>query len=176
MVKLHAASLINLHLIITGPTGIGKTSSARSYSRIRGKILNLTSDYFYMHPFHFGTKPNNFYGSTILKNEHVVFINGPLTKALKKGLTFIADEMNLCSIYTMKSLAPALEINNDQTIYIPGLNEKISIKSNFFFIACQNDLGTIGRNPVPNLILKISLKDKGVKILLFIPLLYSTIN
>ena len=154
MVKLHAASLINLHLIITGPTGIGKTSSARSYSRIRGKILNLTSDYFYMHPFHFGTKPNNFYGSTILKNEHIVFINGPLTKALKKGLTFIADEMNLSSIYTMKSLAPALEINNDQTIYIPGLNEKISIKSNFFFIACQNDLGTIGRNPVPNIILK----------------------
>ena len=105
IVKLHAASLINLHLIISGQTGVGKTSSARAYSRIRGKFLKLSNEqYFYMHPFHFGTKPNNFYGTTILKKEHVVFINGPLTNALKKGLTFILDEMNLSSVYIMKLL------------------------------------------------------------------------
>ena len=45
--------------------------------------------------------------------------NGLLTKALKKGLTFITDEMNLSIIYTMKSLASPLEINDDQTTYIP---------------------------------------------------------
>ena len=153
--KLHAASLINLHLIISGPTGIGKTSAARAYSRMRGNFLKLEENKtFYMHPFHFGTKPNHFYGSTILKKEKIKFMNGSLTEAITKGLTFIADEMNLSSNYTMKSLAPVLEENNDQYIYIAGLNDKNFIQKNFFFIACQNDLGTIGRNPLPPLILK----------------------
>ena len=49
--------------------------------------------------------------------------------------------MNLSSIYTMKSLASALEINDDQTTYIPWIKWKNS--SNFFFIAY--DSGTIGR-------------------------------
>ena len=54
----------------------------------------------------------------------------------------------------MKSLAPSLELNNNLPIYIPGLQNKITISPNFFFIACQNLEGTFGRNKIPNTILK----------------------
>ena len=64
----------------------------------------------------------------------MVFINGPSTNALKKGLTFISDEMDLSSVYTMKTLILILEINNDQSIYIPGLNAKLSVKKISFLL------------------------------------------
>ena len=68
---------------------------------------------------------------------------------MKNGQTFIADEMNLSSPSTMKALAPALEPINGQTIYISGVDEPVEVHPEFFFIACQNDIGTIGRCQIP---------------------------
>ena len=45
LVKLHAASLINMHLIIDGRTGMGKTSAAIYYAKKRGKDNN----FFFIH-------------------------------------------------------------------------------------------------------------------------------
>ena len=51
MAKLLALSMINLHVCVVGRTGVGKTSCAREFSRIRKKSMSLSED-FYMHSFH----------------------------------------------------------------------------------------------------------------------------
>ena len=153
MAKLYAASMINMHICIIGKTGIGKTSCAREFSRIRKKSMNLSKD-FYMHSFHSNTKSSHFYGNIIIKNNEIEFINGSLLNAMEDGTTFIADEMNLSPKIVMKSIVPSLDWNFNCKIYIPGINKKIRINQNYFFIACQNDFNTTGRNSLPKLLAK----------------------
>ena len=153
MAKLFLASMINLHICVVGKTGVGKTSCAREFSRIREKSMKLSKD-FYMHSFHANTKPNHFYGNITMKNNEIEFINGSLLKAMEEGTTFIADEMNLSPEIVMKSLVPALDFNFNCKIFIPGIQKKIQFNQKFFFIACQNDFTTTGRNSLPKLLAK----------------------
>ena len=153
MAKLFAASMINLHICLIGKTGIGKTSCAREFSRIRKKSMKLSKD-FYMHSFHSNTKSSHFYGNIIIKNNEIEFINGSLLNAMEEGTTFIADEMNLSPKIVMKSIVPSLDLNFNCKIYIPGINKKIKINQKYFFIACQNDFTTTGRNSLPKLLAK----------------------
>ena len=163
IVKLHAASLINLHLVIEGKTGVGKTSCAISYAEKRGNFNineeNENEEYtnYYKHSFHLETKPSDFYGTLSLKEEDN-FLKGSLYKALLSGKVFIADELNLSSSFTMKSISPALENFDMNLVYIPGIGKNINIHPNFFFISCQNDEGTIGRNSLPKTLLKRTQK------------------
>ena len=126
MSKLFAASMVNLHICLIGKTGIGKTSCAREFSRIRKKSMKLSKD-FYMHSFHSNTKPSHFYGNITMKNNDIEFINGSLLNAMEEGTTFIADEMNLSPKIIMKSIVPSLDWNFNCEIYIPGINKKIKI-------------------------------------------------
>ena len=97
MAQLYAFSMINLHVCIIGETGIGKTSCAREFGRIRAKNIGLPKEQeeFYMHSFHSNTKSSHFYGNLTMKNNEIEFINGSLLNAMEKGITFIADEKNL---------------------------------------------------------------------------------
>ena len=153
MAKLLALSMINLHVCVVGRTGVGKTSCAREFSRIRKIKMQLSED-FYMHSFHSNTKPSHFYGNITMKNHEIEFINGSLLQAMEKGTNFIADEMNLSPEIVMKSIVPALDLNINCKIYIPGIKKKIKIHPSFFFIACQNDFTTAGRNSLPKLLAK----------------------
>jgi len=157
MTIVHASSMINLPLIIYGSPGVGKTAMIRSYGRIRqykmGKYDKDKSS-FQIHTFHSGTKPSDFFGTNILKEGgQIGYVNGTLITAIKEGLIFIADEMNVSSPTTMKSLAIALETNINQGIYFPSVEEIIFPSENFHFIVCQNFVGTIGRNLVPDSII-----------------------
>ena len=62
--------------------------------------------------------------------------------------------MNLSNPKNLKSLAPILEPNFEKFIYIPNINEKIKIDNKFYFIVCQNETGTEGRNILPYTIQK----------------------
>ena len=149
MVFVMASSYINLHLCIIGPPGGGKTTSARAFARIRGKVLEQNEEPFRMYTFNEGTKPHDFYGSSTLYRGKIKFNYGALSQAIKDGSVFIADEFNLTSTQTMRSILPALEHNFDKRNRIPGVEGPIIFNSKFFFVICQNESMTLGRNLIP---------------------------
>ena len=153
LIKAYSSYLIHLHMRFEGPTGIGKTVGACALAR-----MIMDKKKYYIQSFHSGTKPSQCYGGTTIIDSNVHFKDGLLTLAMSEGSIFIADEFNLSSSETMKSLLPSLSRFRDYRIYIPGLEKKIKINENFIFIACQNKVGTLGRNQLPPMI-EYSLRE-----------------
>ena len=149
LAKLAAYSIIKQPVFILGPTGVGKTSAARVFARMRPHKSSYKIG-FQMHSFNSCTKVSDFFGSTTLLDGKVVFHDGALTKSLKKGLIFIADELNLSSPFVMKSLALVLDPTIGKNVFIPKIGQIVDISPEFHFIACQNELGTLGRNVIPD--------------------------
>lgn len=142
-------SIISQPVCVISPTGAGKTSAARAFARMRPHSKKNEAG-FQMHSFHSGTKVAHFFGSTTLLDGQVLFHDGTLTTALKTGLVFIADEFNLSTQPVMKSLSFALDTVIEKNVFIPGTGDIISIHPEFHFIACKNELGTLGRNVIPD--------------------------
>ena len=67
----------------------------------------------------------------------------------------------------MKAVTPVLEQCFNQNLVIPGIEEETQIDPNFFFIICQNDVGTFGRNELPekmkNKLRKIEYPEQKVE-------------
>jgi MoxR-like ATPase len=165
-VTVYLSSLINLYLCVVSPPGSGKTTSARAIAEIRAKLLKQEVS-FYIHTFHSSTKPNDYYGTTTIGESGVIFKKGSLTNSLNEGSVFIADEFNISSESNMKAVTPVLEQCFNQNLVIPGIEEETQIDPNFFFIICQNDVGTFGRNELPekmkNKLRKIEYPEQKVE-------------
>ena len=147
LINAYSSYLIHMHMRFEGPTGIGKTIGACALAKIISKNKK-----FYIQSFHSGTKPSQCFGGSTIINNKVDIKDGLLTLAMTEGTVFIADEFNLSTKETMKSILPSLSHLNEYKIYIPGIEKKIKINKNFIFIACQNKVGTLGRNKLPDLI------------------------
>ncbi len=152
VLTVYISSLINLYLYVVSPPGSGKTTAARAIAEIRGMILNQEIS-FYIHTHHSSTKPNDFYGTTTISDSEVIFKEGSLSLSISEGNVYIAEEFNISSELNMKSISPVLEQIFNQDLIIPGIEGTTSIDPNFFFIICQNDVGTFGRNEFPDKIL-----------------------
>ena len=149
MINIYSCSLCRIPVCLVGPTGLGKTSMARAFSEYaRNELATMFS-------FNSKTKVDDIFGTFTFENGKLKIINGPLTKVLEEGSIFIGDEFNLAEDTILQTLAIAFENIDENSCYlIPGINKKINYNKNFFFIACQNDLTTIGRKKLPHIIEK----------------------
>jgi len=59
----------------------------------------------------------------------------------------------------MKAITPVLELKFNEDILIPGIENKITIDPDLFFIICQNTKNTFGRKDLPE---KIKVKIKVI--------------
>ena len=114
LTKAYSSYLIYLHMRFEGPTGIGKTVGACALAK-----MIMGDKKFYIQSFHSGTKTSQCFGGTTISGNNVHFKEGLLTLAMEQGSIFIADEFNLSSSETMKSLMPSLTKFREYKIYIP---------------------------------------------------------
>ena len=74
-----------------------------------------------MNTFNSTTRPNEFFGTSTMSNKRIIFKDGNLTCAMKQGNVYIADEFNISTESTMKSITPSLERIYNSSIIIPGI-------------------------------------------------------
>ena len=149
MISLYLYCLMNIHIYVFGPPGVGKTAGAECFARIRIQNEKLYGNYK-KYAFNSSTTPSDLFGSETLMDGQIKLLDGPLIESILKGQTFIADEMNLSSNNTMMSLIPIFNTIYNRPIYFPGLQTPIKINHNFWFGAFQNYEGTAGRNATPH--------------------------
>ena len=159
MINLYSCSICGIPVCLVGSTGLGKTSMARAFSEYTRNEPAI------MYSFHLETQIDDMFGIFTFKNGKPIKMEGPLTLALKEGRIFIGDEFNLAEDSILQTLSIAFENNDENSSYlIPGINEKIEYKKNFFFIACQNNLSTTGRKRLTHII------EKRLRIIIDYPL------
>lgn len=141
--------MMNIHIYVLGPPGVGKTAGAEFLAKIRTINEKLYGDYK-KYAFNSSTSPADIFGAETLMDGQIKLVDGPLTEIALRGQTFIADEMNLSSNSTMMSLIPIFNTIYNISIYFPGLQTPIKISHNFWFAAFQNYEGTAGRNTTPH--------------------------
>ena len=154
IVNIYSCMICNIHVCIIGKTGIGKTSFARTFSRIFRK-KNDFSLYDILFSFNSESTIENLYGTFAFEEGKSIIVEGPLYKAIKQGLIFIADEFNLAEESIMQSFMNIFEIGGcASNLLIPGINKSIRYNKDFFIIICQNDSNVRGRRILPDSIKK----------------------
>lgn len=153
MATLVACSIIGLHMILIGRTGIGKTAAAMAFSRTlkSNKGKNTTP---HMVSFNGETQLDDLYGYFTIEDGNFTDHHGELSQAMADGQVFIADELNLAEEQIIQSLNVAIEPSSGENIILPVTGSSITVKEGFFFIGCQNDLTMKGRKQLPESIKK----------------------
>ena len=141
---LAEADASDLHPILVGPPGVGKTTLCRYYAQMRGELSgNKTFEWI---TFDEATKPAHLIGSfnpaiTLQKGfSFEAFNPGPLIKAMFRGGVFLANEINRATEYTQNSLLEPLE---ERTTSIPHLG-RIKATPGFFFVGAMNPSELVG--------------------------------
>lgn len=144
MAVLVAASVIGIHVILVGKTGLGKTSAALALAR-----LSKFSKGCQCIAFNGETQLDELYGSFAIANGQFIQKDGPLAAAISKGDVFIADELNLADPMVVQSLNVVIESNRNDNIILPITGARKTVDESFFFIGCQNHASMHGRKQLP---------------------------
>lgn len=152
MATLVACSIIRLHVILIGKTGLGKTAAAMAFAKtnkLRPKKLSP-----HIISFNGETQLDELYGYFTIEKGNFSLHQGQLAQAMSEGQVFIADELNLADSKIIQSLNVAIEPSSGESIILPVIGSSITVENGFFFIGCQNDLTMNGRKPIPESIKK----------------------
>ncbi|MCZ8341895.1 MAG: AAA family ATPase [Leptospira sp.] len=141
--KILYPMLEGIPVLLVGDAGVGKNALIYYINAQRNQPTLRFS-------FNEDTLPEDLIGSyrILLDGKGFTWSNGPLTNALGEGLSFVADEMNLCAPNIIKRFSSVYESN--YLDLLEGSGERIPGKMGFWFIGTQNPSeGFEGRKPLP---------------------------
>ncbi|RDX86825.1 Midasin, partial [Mucuna pruriens] len=117
-------------VLLQGPTSSGKTSLVRYLAAITGHDFVRINN-------HEHTDLQEYLGSYITDTSgKLVFNEGILVKAVRKGYWIVLDELNLAPSDVLEALNRLLDDNRE--LYVPELQETIQANPNFMLFATQN--------------------------------------
>lgn len=119
--------------MLTGPTGSGKSSIINQYaSRINMPLMHINA--------YEGMEEHEFTGKFILVKNEMVWMDGPLTTAIRNGYWFLIDEIDLLDPSVQAGLNSILDGSPLQIASDKG-QEVILQHPNFRFFATANTKG-----------------------------------
>lgn len=134
---------LNKNILLKGPTGSGKTKLAETLSETMNRPMhqiNCSVDLDAESLFGFKTIQTNENGS-----QEIVFIDGPVIKAMKEGHILYIDEINMAKPETLPILNGVLDYRRKLTN--PFTGEVVNAAPGFNVIAAIN-VGYIGTLPM----------------------------
>jgi len=156
----YASFLINLHVCIVVPDGVGKSLILEF---IQKTLLNKNKYILSLFNLNFRKRFENIYGEAYLNTEKLEKSLNPFIKSIKEGKIFITDEINISNenSSSSSSLLPFIDFTlKKNNIFIPIINKSFNIHKKFFLI----DLGTETKEEFPYFINKnITKKIKILK-------------
>ena len=118
-----------LPVLLKGPTGTGKSRFVEYMANMLGKELITVA-------CNEETSATDLIGRFIIKGTETVWIDGPLTKAVKEGAIIYLDEIAEARPDVIVAIHPLTDHRRE--IYIDKLGEKIKANENFMLVASFN--------------------------------------
>ncbi|XP_030747857.1 midasin-like isoform X2 [Sitophilus oryzae] len=129
-------SIGKLPVLLQGDTSVGKTSLIMYLAKSSGnKCVRINN--------HEHTDLQEYIGSYVANSTgKLVFREGVLVEAMRKGHWIILDELNLAPTDVLEALNRVLDDNRE--LFIPETQETVKADENFMLFATQNPPGTYG--------------------------------
>jgi midasin len=129
-------SIGGLPVLLQGVTSVGKTSLITYLAKSSGnKCVRINN--------HEHTDLQEYIGSYVADYEgKLVFREGLLVEAMRKGHWIILDELNLAPTDVLEALNRVLDDNRE--LFIPETQETVKANPNFMLFATQNPPGSYG--------------------------------
>uniref|UniRef100_A0A2A4JDZ7 Midasin n=1 Tax=Heliothis virescens TaxID=7102 RepID=A0A2A4JDZ7_HELVI len=129
-------SISRLPILIQGDTSVGKTSLITYIARASGNYCVRINN-------HEHTDLQEYIGSYATDSSgKLVFKEGILVEAMRKGHWIILDELNLAPSDVLEALNRVLDDNRE--LFIPETQEVVKAEDNFMLFATQNPPGLYG--------------------------------
>lgn len=133
LVRIISLSQRRLPILIQGNTSVGKTSLVMHLAKSTGNRCFRINN-------HEHTDLQEYVGRYVLREDgEIIFQEGLLVKAMRKGYWIILDELNLAPSELLEALNRVLDDNRE--LYIPETKELIKAHSKFILFATQNPPG-----------------------------------
>lgn len=133
---VRVVSIGKLPVLLQGDTSVGKTSLITYLAKSSGnKCVRINN--------HEHTDLQEYIGSYVADaSGKLVFREGLLVEAMRKGHWIILDELNLAPTDVLEALNRVLDDNRE--LFIPETQETVKANPNFMLFATQNPPGSYG--------------------------------
>ncbi|XP_014214403.1 midasin [Copidosoma floridanum] len=133
-------SIGKMPILLQGDTSVGKTSLITYLARASGHVCVRINN-------HEHTDLQEYVGSYVADDSgKLVFREGILVEAMRKGYWIILDELNLAPSDVLEALNRVLDDNRE--LFIPETQETVRAHENFMLFATQNPPGSYGGRKV----------------------------
>ncbi|XP_015122824.1 midasin [Diachasma alloeum] len=137
---VRVVSIGKMPVLLQGDTSVGKTSLITYLAKSSGHVCVRINN-------HEHTDLQEYVGSYVASETgKLVFKEGVLVEAMRKGYWIILDELNLAPSDVLEALNRVLDDNRE--LFIPETQQTVKAHSNFMLFATQNPPGIYGGRKV----------------------------